>query len=1133
MPGHGVGRMCRYFDRDAGNLGNLAVIRSLLARPEPEMTLLPLIPMDPAHAQRLRAIFDEAAERPQFERDAFVRAACQDDSTLEREVFSLLRSLDSRGDAMEVDAAAWFGQEAGSALGEPDRGAPGDAAASTAGRDLHGVVIGDFRLIRRIGRGGIGTVYEAEQLSLERRVAIKLLQSWTASRDTRRRFVEESAILARLSHPGIAQVIAAGTRELDLGGPDKTLAAGLFNDLHSVPWIAMELVDEARTIVNYCRESRLEPLEILGVFARVCDAVHYGHQQGVIHRDIKPANILVNARGEAKVIDFGVAKAIGTGPISADAGTLQGGLLGTLRYMSPEQCDGGGRPADTRSDVYALGVVLYETLTGQLPYKLDESSYTSPALAICTTVPQDPRDRSPAVPNDAAVVVLKALRKEPDHRYQSAADLAADLRRVIAREPVVARKASAPYKLTMFARRRPVMTVLVAAAVLGLIAGIVGISLGLARERAARSEAEGIAWLANLTAADSSLRLGDGGAAMRRLNAVPEQRRGWEWRHLHALADTSTSRWQITDKVSETFLSPSGRWAYCTHLDDENTKSDIIDIASRQIIARVEDGIPSGTVTWNSDESLIALPQRGVVALVDAKTGLKRRTWAQQSERFPLGAGFSADGALLAVGLSDFAGVEVYDLRTGKTVFSKPSDSWVYSTAFSPDCRTLAWSDAKGVQSVQISTWQPLRFVETSRLTAVEPGGLSYSPDGRLLAVICGLVVQVIDVETWTIRATLRGHAQRIHSLSFDDSGERIVTTSIDRTARIWNAQGGELVTTLLGHESPTRQACFIRSALPGEANVITVDDTSRVRTWNLSANGPTISARANDTTAYIRQLDFSSDGSTLRAAGQDSIITVGLSGRPRFRSIKPLSNGFLNVIPGKDLVLRNSHGVISLESLSDQSRVWSLDDEPAYEFVVSPDGSLAGVFREGMCISIIRVEDGVELGRTSPADPTGYHRPTFSPDNTALATLSRSGVLRLWNARNGALIDELVGEGDRSNGLCWSDDGSLLAYSHAREGVTVIDMHTRRLVTRIEGVGGNVWSIAISPDKTRMAVGAQDRITHIYHLPSGEELLQLRDHTGTVMSVAWSPDGRYLATGGYDKRIFIYDGNTVLNSAK
>lgn len=137
-----------------------------------------------------------------------------------------------------------------------------------------------------------------------------------------------------------------------------------------------------------------------------------------------------------------------------------------------------------------------------------------------------------------------------------------------------------------------------------------------------------------------------------------------------------------------------------------------------------------------------------------------------------------------------------------------------------------------------------------------------------------------------------------------------------------------------------------------------------------------------------------------------------------------------------------------------------------------------------GFGFSIIRLQDGVELGRTTPADPTGYHRPTFSPDNTTLATLSRSGVLRLWNARDGTFIDELAGAGDRSNGLCWSADGLLLAYSHSREGVTVLDMHTRRPITTIESVGGQVWSIAISPDKTRMAVGGQDRITHIYVPP-------------------------------------------------
>ncbi|MBY0310714.1 MAG: protein kinase [Phycisphaerales bacterium] len=999
-----------------------------------------------------------------------------------------------------------------------------DSAPTT---NLRGTTIGDFRLDALIGRGAIGAVYRAEQISLKRPVAVKLLQSWTASRDSRRRFIEESTTLARLRHPGIAQVIAAGTRELSLSGPDKSLAAGLFNDLHSVPWIAMELVDGARTIVDHCRDAGLGPMAILGLFADVCDAVHHGHQQGVIHRDLKPANILVNARGQAKVIDFGIAKAIGSSVQRDLSLTAQGSFLGTLRYMSPEQCDGRGRGVDTRSDVYALGVVLYEALTGTLPYELDESSYASAARAVCGEPPKDPRAFAEAVPADAVLVLLKALRKDPRERYQSAAELADDLRRIIACEPVLAHTPSVPYKIAMFARRRPGTAGLIVAATLGLIAGIFGISLGLARENAARREADRIAMLANLTAADSSLRLGDGGAAMRRLKAVPEARRGWEWRYLHALADTSVSMWQITDKGDGAFLSHTGRYAYCCSTREPDLHADIVDTTSRQVLARIEEGMPSGTVVWNHDESLIALSKGQAVVLLDARTGAEIRRWKQSAPVFPLGAEFSPDGSLLAVGLSDFAGVVVYDVRSGKTVFTKPSEAWVYHPTFSPDGKELAWSDVRTVESVETTTWTPRRSVATARITSVEPGNLAYSPDGKLLAVVCGLVAQVIDVESWTVQATLRGHAQRMHWLSFDESGTRIVTTSIDRTVRVWNASTGEQITTLLGHEAPTLHARFIAGASERQPIVISVDVANRVRTWNLDANGPRSSARTSDRTVFFGQLDFSPESRTLRAVGQGTVVSFDLREWGEEPSTTVLPSDWLNVVPRTECVIRKlGPQSIVLESLSDKSRRWTLDDEPVYPFTVSPDGSLVGVIREGWTVSIHRVSDGVELGRTLP-DPVNLQRIVFSPDSTTLATFTDGGVLRLWDAATGAFKEEIADKGDRSVGLCWSNDGTLLAYAHAREGVTVLDMRTRKPMTIIESVGGYVWSIAISPDQSRMAVGSQDRITHIYELPSGDELLQLRDHTGTVMSVAWSPDGRFLATGGYDKRVFVYDGQT------
>ena len=272
-------------------------------------------------------------------------------------------------------------------------------------------------------------MFEAEQITGKRRVAVKLLQSWTAPRDSRRRFVEESATLAKLQHPGIALVIAAGTRTLDLTGPDQALAAGIFSDLRSVPWIAMELVEGARTILDWSRGR--EALAVVRIFASVRDALHNGHQQGIIHRDLKPANILVNDRSEPKIIDFGIACAIGAGAADVPENTMTGMPLGSPRYMSPEQSEGAAAAIDTRSDVYALGVVLYEALTGTMPYDVDDTSLAVCARTICQTPAGDPRSVATHQSADLAAVLLMVPRKPPAERYQSASDFAADLRRVL------------------------------------------------------------------------------------------------------------------------------------------------------------------------------------------------------------------------------------------------------------------------------------------------------------------------------------------------------------------------------------------------------------------------------------------------------------------------------------------------------------------------------------------------------------------------------------------------------------------------------------------------------------------------------------------------------------------------------
>jgi tetratricopeptide (TPR) repeat protein len=314
--------------------------------------------------------------------------------------------------------------------------------------------IGRYRILRVIGEGGMGTVYEAEQESPRRTVALKVIRPGFVTPSHLRRFEQESHLLGRLQHPGIAQVYEAGTA--DSGhGPQ--------------PYFAMELV-RGETLERVAEAHRLDVRARLDLFARVCDAVHHAHQKGIVHRDLKPANILVDEAGQPKVLDFGVARATDS-DVHATMHTEVGAIVGTLAYMSPEQVAADPTALDTRSDVYALGVVLYELLSGRLPYDLRQKGLTEAVRIIRDEDPTRLSMISPPLRGDVETITAKALSKERERRYASAAELAADIRRYLKDEPIVARPPTTSYQLRKFAARNRALVLGLAAVFVALLVG--------------------------------------------------------------------------------------------------------------------------------------------------------------------------------------------------------------------------------------------------------------------------------------------------------------------------------------------------------------------------------------------------------------------------------------------------------------------------------------------------------------------------------------------------------------------------------------------------------------------------------------------------------------------------------------
>lgn len=401
--------------------------------------------MTPGRWAEMKELFSAAKEKPPGGREAFLQGICPD-AAVRDDVRKLL----------EAD----------------DRGALQSPVGSMLARPVLPALVGRYRIVRLVGEGGMGTVYEAEQDQPRRRVAIKAIRAGLANPALLRRFEHEAQALARLQHPGIAQIYETGTADSGFGPQ---------------PYFAMEFIDGA-PLLRYAGERRLGVRQRLELMALVCDAVQHAHQRGIIHRDLKPGNILVDEAGQPKIVDFGVARATDADAQATRDSTF-GQLLGTLTYMSPEQVLGDPQELDTRSDVYALGVILYELLAGRLPYE------TSGQLPV---VVQRIREEDPAplssinrtCRGDIETIVGKALEKDKARRYSSAAELAADIRRYLKDEPIMARPSTATYHLRKFARRHSGLVAGVVVAFVLLIAGIAAST----REagRALRAEAEAL-----------------------------------------------------------------------------------------------------------------------------------------------------------------------------------------------------------------------------------------------------------------------------------------------------------------------------------------------------------------------------------------------------------------------------------------------------------------------------------------------------------------------------------------------------------------------------------------------------------------------------------------------------------------